>query len=76
MKPSVLSGIIQRLTSMTLSENDIEVRRFEVDGNEKCQVSYHAESESFEMTDRETNATYQFDDIDLVAIEIYELLTQ
>lgn len=74
MKPSVLSGIIQRLVSMVSSENDVEVRRFEVDGVEKCLVTYHAESDSFEMTDRETNTTYQFDDLDLVAIEIFELL--
>lgn len=76
MKPSVLSGIIQRLTSMIASENEIEVRRFEVEGVEKCLVTYLAESDSFEMTDRETNGVYQFDDIDLVAIEIYELLAQ
>lgn len=74
MKPSVLSGIIQRLVSMVSSENDVEVRRFEVDGVEKCLVTYNAESDSFEMTDRETNTTYQFDDLDLVAIEIFELL--
>lgn len=74
MKPSVLSGIIQRLVSMTSSENNIETRRFEVDGVEKCVVTYLAEEDSFEMTDRENNVTYQFDDIDLVAMEIYELL--
>lgn len=74
MKPSVLSGIIQRLVSMTSSENNIETRRFEVDGVEKCVVTYLAEEDSFEMTDRENDITYQFDDIDLVAMEIYELL--
>lgn len=76
MKPSVLSGIIQRLVSMVTSDNDVETRRFEVDGVEKCLVTFTRENESFEMTDRETNTTYQFDDIDLVAIEIYELLAQ
>lgn len=74
MKPSVLSGIIQRLTSMMASGNDIEVRRFEVEGVEKCLVTYISESDSFEMTDRVSNDVYQFDDIDLVAMEIYDLI--
>lgn len=74
MKPSVLIGIIQRLNSMMASENNEEVRRFEVEGVEKCIVKYIKESDSFEMTDRESDTTYQFDDIDLVAIEIYETL--
>lgn len=74
MKPSVLIGIIQRLNSMISSENNEEVRRFEVEGVEKCIVKYSKDSDSFEMTDRDTNSTYQFDDIDLVAIEIYETL--
>lgn len=74
MKPSVLNGIIQRLLSMMATENEIEVRRFEADGVEKCLVTYHKENDAFEMTDRETGAVYQFDDLDLVAMEIYELL--
>ncbi|UUX34195.1 YkuJ family protein [Fundicoccus culcitae] len=74
MKPSVLTGIIQRLEAMTTTDNEIEVRRFELNGVEKCQVSYDRSTEMFEMTDRETNGVYQFDDLDLVAIEIYELL--
>ena len=75
MKPSVLIGIIQRLNSMIASENNEEVRRFEVEGVEKCIVKYTKENDSFEMTDRENDTTYQFDDIDLVAIEIFELLS-
>lgn len=70
---SVLSGIIQRLEVMTKA-TEIEVRRFELDGVEKCQVSYFPEEEAFELRDSERNTTYRFDDIDLVAIEIYELL--
>lgn len=74
MKPSVLAGIIQRLVSMVSSENNEEVRRFEVEGVERCIVKFSKESDSFEMTDCASNSTYQFDDIDLVAIEIYESL--
>lgn len=74
MKSSVLQGIIQRLEAMMHTQNEKEVRRFEVDGEEKCQVAYLPESDSFEMTDSQSGGTFQFDDIDLVAIEIYELL--
>lgn len=74
MKKSVLSGIIQRLEVMTQSDQEVEVRRFEIDGNEKCQVSYYPAEESFTLYDTELDATYRFDDLDLVAIEIYEML--
>lgn len=74
MKKSILSDIIQRLEIMTQSDQEVEVRRFEVEGIEKCQVSYYPAEESFSLYDTERDATYRFDDLDLVAIEIYELL--
>lgn len=74
MKPSVLTGIIQRLEAMTNTDNETEVRRFEVDGVEKCQVAYITESDSFEMTESATGTVFRFDDIDLVAFEIFDLL--
>lgn len=75
MKSSVLIGIINRLEAMVNSSTDEpEVRRFELDGVEKCQVVYHASDDSFELNDRQRGTVYRFDDIDLVAIEIYELL--
>lgn len=74
MKPSVLVGIIQRLEAMTNTDSETEVRRFELEGVEKCQVAYLSESDSFEMTESSTGTVFRFDDIDLVAIEIYELL--
>lgn len=74
MKPSVLTGIIQRLEVMLNSDEEVEVRRFEIEGIEKCIVSYYPKEESFELKDTQRGTTYRFDDIDLVAIEIYELL--
>lgn len=74
MKSSVLTGIIQRLEAMIQSDQENEVRRFELDGIEKCQVTYFPEEESFELKDSQRNTTYRFDDLDLVAIEIFELL--
>lgn len=70
---SVLSGIIQRLEIMTKS-GELEVRRFEIDGIEKCHVTYYPEDQAFELYDSQRESTYRFDNLDLVAIEIYELL--
>lgn len=74
MKPSQLSAIIRRLEVMMEDNGEVEVRRFEKDGNERCIVRYNRESEMFELEETAGNQTYQFDDLDLVAIEIYELL--
>lgn len=74
MKPSQLSAIIRRLEVMMVDDGDIEVRRFEKEGNERCVVRYNRETEMFELEEHASNQTYQFDDLDLVAIEIYELL--
>ena len=74
MKSSVLNGIIQRLEAMTHTESDVEVRRFEIEGVEKCQVAYVKESDAFELTDHQSGSVFQYNDIDLVAIEIFEML--
>lgn len=74
MNPSQLKAIISRLEAMTAEDSEIEVRRFEKDGVEKCLVRYNRDSESFELDDHEVNETFQFDDIDVVAMEIFELL--
>ena len=74
MKSSVLNGIIQRLEAMTHTESDVEVRRFEIEGVEKCQVAYVKESDTFELTDYQSGSVFQYDDIDLLAIEIFEML--
>lgn len=74
MKASVLTGIIQRLETMTKAEDEVEVRRFEVDGVEKCQVAYIPKEDAFEMTESETGTVFRFDNVDLVAIEIFDLL--
>lgn len=74
MKSSQLVAIIRRLEAMQeSSDGDIQVRRFEKEGNERCLVRYDGSTETYEL--EETDQTvYQFDDIDLVAMEIFELL--
>ncbi|MBE9390352.1 YkuJ family protein [Vagococcus salmoninarum] len=75
MKHSQLVAIIKRLEAMTeATDNEIQVRRFEREGNERCIVTYDSANEMFELTESDTQQVYQFDDIDLVAMEIYELL--
>ena len=75
MKHSQLVAIIRRLEAMIeATDNEIQVRRFEREGNERCIVTYDATNAMFELTESDTKQMYEFDDIDLVAIEIYELI--
>ena len=74
MTPSLLSAILLRLDIIIYDNCDVGIPRFEkviVDG---CVVKYNRYTESFELEEHDSNQTYQFDDLDLVAIEIYELL--
>ncbi len=75
---SLLQGILSRLYSMKEKGEDQE-RFFEQNGVKKCKVSYNAKTDSFELKiynkDGGTN-TFQFDNIDMVAIEIFDLLEQ
>ena len=73
MRQSALTHIIQRLELMQRSHHE-ELRRFEAHGLEKCLVEYHPQGQIFLVHDLDRQATYSFDNIDLVAIEIYELL--
>lgn len=75
MTHSQLVAIIKRLEAMTEStDNDIQVRRFEKEGVEKCTVTYDKATDTFELTEANTNEPYQFDNIDIVAMEIYDLI--
>lgn len=74
MKPSQLVAIVRRLEVMMEDDGEIEVRRFEKEGKERCVVKYDKDNKMFELEEHAANQTYQFDDLDLVAIEIYELL--
>ncbi|MDO4680397.1 MAG: YkuJ family protein [Aerococcus sp.] len=74
MEASQLKAIISRLEAMTAEDSTIEVRRFEKDGDERCIVKYDKETDTFELDDHSENENFQFDDIDLVAMEIYDLI--
>jgi uncharacterized protein YkuJ len=76
---SQLIGIISRLQNLQEQSSNGEVfqRFFEINGERKCGVKYFHHSNTFELEiyqKGEPPKSYQFDDIDMIAIEIYELL--
>ncbi|MBS4177301.1 YkuJ family protein [Lederbergia citrea] len=78
---SQLISIIQRLQTMQNAEEHEEVqqRLFEVNGKTLCQVKYFPASGTFEVEeyDKDNNKQkYQFDDIDIAAIEIFDIVQE
>ncbi|MBT9718913.1 YkuJ family protein [Enterococcus durans] len=75
MAHSQLVAIIKRLEAMVESaDNELQVRRFEKEGAEKCTVTYDKVTETFELTETDSHQQYEFDNIDIVAMEIYDLI--
>lgn len=75
MKSSELKAIIRRLEAMQEdTDGEVQVRRFEKEGEERCLITYDGKTGIYELEERATNQTYRFDDIDMVAMEIFELL--
>ncbi|ERL63694.1 hypothetical protein L248_2284 [Schleiferilactobacillus shenzhenensis LY-73] len=75
MESSQLVAIINRLDAMIKEDGQEErTRRFEIDGTEKCAVTYDPTSDSFTLEEFDAHQSFQFDNIDLVAMEIYDLL--
>lgn len=75
MKHSQLIAIIKRLEAMIeATDNEVQVRRFEKEGVEQCTVSYDKSTETFELVESDSQQPYQFDNIDIVAMEIYDLI--
>ncbi|NSL50703.1 YkuJ family protein [Calidifontibacillus erzurumensis] len=77
---SLLHGILKRL--MTLQEdhqnNEPKQRFFEKNGEKKCSVKYFDNTKMFELEvyqPGEKPKTYQFDNIDMVAIDVFEIMT-
>lgn len=74
---SQLVAIIKRLEAMMeAQDSEIQVRRFEKEGVEKCVVTYDSETNTFELTESNSHESYQFDNVDLVAMEIYDLISE
>lgn len=73
MAVSRLAAIISRLESM-MAADDGENRRFEKNGQQVATVTYDPENKTFKLDEVVNQQVFEFDDIDLVAIEIYDLL--
>lgn len=75
MENSKLRPIILRLEAMVADETDpIQVRRFNVDGVERAQVTYDHEKDIFTLADHSIEEELTFDNIDFLATELLELL--
>ncbi|MFB6465723.1 YkuJ family protein [Cytobacillus sp. Hz8] len=76
---SQLQGIISRLKSLQEQSvgGEAAQRFFEVNGERKCQVTFHPKTETFELEvyqNKEKPKRYQFDNIDMITIEIFDLI--
>ncbi|RHW31141.1 DUF1797 family protein [Neobacillus notoginsengisoli] len=76
---SQLQGIITRLKNLQEQSGSGEPaqRYFEVNGERKCQVTFQPKTETFELevyNDKEKPKRYQFDNIDMMTIEIFDLI--
>ncbi|CAM2876906.1 MULTISPECIES: YkuJ family protein [Dellaglioa] len=75
MKNSQLVAIISRLEAMQKEENgEIQTRHFEREGVEKGIVEYDPAMKAYTLEDLGNHTRFPFDDIDLIAMEVYDLL--
>lgn len=75
MTNSELRTIISRLEAMVKDQTgEIQVRRFEVDGEERAKVTYDQNKNIFTVKDYSIDEELTFDNIDFVAMEVFELI--
>lgn len=75
MRPSSLRPIILRLEAMIEDKTgDVQVRRFETDGELRATVEYVRDRDVFVINDPALEEDMEFDNIDFVAMEILELV--
>ncbi|MEG9296472.1 DUF1797 family protein [Mangrovibacillus sp. Mu-81] len=76
---SQLLGIIQRLKTLQEQgeQGETQQRFFEYNGKKVCEVKYLPKQDTFEIeVMNEKGSSFPFDNIDITAIEIYELLQE
>ncbi|MDR2464771.1 MAG: YkuJ family protein [Streptococcaceae bacterium] len=72
---SNLVAIISRLLAMTEeTEDSVQTRRFENNGELRAEVTYDSEEKVFILKETATGYTTTFDDIDDLAMDIYDLV--
>ncbi|MGO5155484.1 YkuJ family protein [Ligilactobacillus ruminis] len=75
MENSQLVAIIKRLDAMSNNEgNEVSSRRFEKDGEERGFVTFDPVTKTYTLEEIVSKQKFEFDDIDLAAMEIYDLL--
>lgn len=74
MVDSKLKEIINRIGKITEAEETNRTRRFARDGEDVCQVTYDPATGTFTFEDLKRNESYEFDNIDLAAIEVFDIL--
>ena len=75
MENSQLVAIIKRLDAMSNNEgNEVSSRRFEKDGEERGFVTFDPDTKTYTLEEIASKQKFEFDDIDLAAMEIYDLL--
>jgi len=76
-RESELVKIIKRLQSMTLdSTNEIQERNFDLFGVNVLTVLYDQPSKTFAVYGGRDDRRFAFDDLDALAIDIYENLAE
>ena len=71
---SHLSTILDRLTKLIEEDNSKATYNFEKEGSIQMTVSFDPESQTFSVKYPKQKTAVEFDSIDLVAIEAFELL--
>lgn len=75
MEKSQLVAIIKRLEAMQEdTDGEVQTRRFEANGVEKGLVTFDPKTDIYTLEEAKTHQTFDFDNIDLTAIEIFDLL--
>jgi uncharacterized protein YkuJ len=79
---SLLQGVLKRLVSLQSDDanaGEPKQRFFEIDGEKRCSVKYFDHNKTFELEvyqKGEPTQTYQFDDVDMVAMDVFDILNQ
>lgn len=77
---SLLHGVLKRLMTLQDEENNLEPKQrfFEKNGEKKCSVKYFDNTKMFELEvyqQGEKSKIYQFDNIDMVAIDVFDIMS-
>ncbi|WP_017753545.1 DUF1797 family protein [Calidifontibacillus oryziterrae] len=77
---SLLNGVLKRLMSLQDEDNNGELKQrfFEKNGERKCSVKYNDQTKMFELEvymQGEKPKIYQFDNVDMVAIDVFDIMS-